>query len=212
MRHAAPTADRNRDRHLPLKGGGANTLLASPLNREGEGDAGRVCLGVITGPQGVRGLVRVRSFTAAPEAIAAYGPLQDESGAQRFALELVGAHKGVLIARVADVKDRNAAERLRGMRLYVRRAVLPELAAEEFYHADLVGLRAMHSDGTPLGKVRAVYDFGGGPSLEIENAAGKMVLVPFTTAAVPQVDIAGGKLVVTPPEGLLEAPARAEEV
>jgi 16S rRNA processing protein RimM len=182
------------------------------LNRAGEGDAGRICLGVITGPQGVRGLVRVRSFTAEPEAIAGYGPLQDESGAQRFELALVGAHKGVLIARIADVTDRNAAERLKGVRLYVRRADLPEPAAEEFYHADLVGLEAMHSDGTRFGKVRAVFDFGGGPSLEIENEAGKTILVPFTTAAVPAIDVAGGKLVVTPPQGLLEAPARAEKV
>src|SRR5579864_4142049 len=183
------------------------------MAREGEGAAsGRICLGIITGPKGVRGLVRVRSFTAEPAAIAEYGPLQDEGGAQRFALELVGAHKGVLIARIADVKDRDAAERLKGVRLYVRRADLPEPAAEEFYHADLVGLEAMNSDGTPLGTVRAVYDFGGGPSLEIVNEAGKTMLVPFTTAAVPEIDVAGRKLVVTPPEGLLEAPARAEKV
>ena len=183
------------------------------MAREGEGaTSGRICLGVITGPHGVRGLVRVRSFTAEPEAIVDYGPLQDEGGAQRFQLELVGAHKGVLIARIADVKDRNAAERLKGVRLYVRRADLPEPEAEEFYHADLVGLAAMNSDGTRLGKVRAVYDFGGGPSLEIENEAGKMVLVPFTTTTVPEIDVAGGKLVVTPPEGLFEAPAHAEKV
>ena len=170
----------------------------------------RVCLGVIAGAHGVAGLVRVKSFTAAPQAIAQYGTLQDETGGQRFDLELVGAGKGVLIARIKGVKDRNAAERLKGLRLYVRRAALPEPEAEEFYQADLIGLEAQFADGTSLGKVSAVHDFGAGASLEIEDAAGKSVIVPFTTATVPQIDIAGGRLVVTLPEGLLDAPKQAE--
>lgn len=171
----------------------------------------RVCLGVIAGPHGVKGLVRVRSFTAEPQAIVGYGPLQDEQGAERFALELVGTGKGVLIARIAGVQDRNAAERLKGLRLYVRRAALPAPGAEEFYQADLVGLQALLGDGTRLGGVRAVHDFGAGAILEIENEAGKSMMVPFTTAAVPHIDVAGGKLVVVPPEELVEPLPQTEK-
>lgn len=173
--------------------------------------AGRICLGVITGPHGVRGLVRVKSFTAEPEAIAAYGPLEDERGERRFALELVGAGKGVLLARVAGIADRAGAERLKGVRLYLSRAALPEPEAGEFYQADLVGLAAMLDDGTALGQVKAVHDFGGGPSLEVERAGGGVVMVPFSESAVPVVDIAGGRVVVAPPVGLLEPAEREKE-
>lgn len=208
-----PTADRFRGRHLPLKGGGERDALPSPLEgeRKGGGNACRICLGVITGAHGVRGFVRIKSFTAEPQAIASYGPLQDEQGERRFVLELVGTSKGVLIARIAGVDDRNAAERLKGVRLYVRRADLPEPGAEEFYQADLIGLDALLADGTRLGTVRAVNDFGAGASLEIEDAAGKAVIVPFTAAAVPKVDVAGRVLVVAPPEGLFDAPTLARE-
>lgn len=172
----------------------------------------RVCLGVIAGAHGIKGLVRIRSFTAAPQSIGAYGPLQDEKGEQRFALDLVGERKGVLIAHIAGVEDRNAAERLKGVRLYVRRSDLPEPGTEEFYQTDLVGLDAIRDDGARLGTVHAVHDFGAGAILEIADSAGKTMLVPFTTAAVPQVDVAGGKLVVTPPAELVDAPKQAEKV
>ncbi len=156
--------------------------------------------------------MRVRSFTAAPQSIGAYGPLQDEQGEQRFALELVGEGKGMLIARVAGVTDRNAAERLKGVRLYVPRDALPEPGREEFYQADLLGLDAVLSDGTRFGRVRAVNDFGAGASLEIEDDSGKTVVLPFTSAAVPEIDVANRKLVVEPPAGLLDAPKRLEQV
>jgi 16S rRNA processing protein RimM len=170
----------------------------------------RVLLGVITGAHGVRGLVRVKSFTAEPAAIAAYGPLQDEGGERSFALETVGAAKGVLIARVPGVTDRNAAERLKGVRLYLPRAALPEPGVEEYYHADLVGLTAMLRDGEVFGRVRAVHEYGAGDSLEIERPDGGTVFIPFTSAAVPLVDIAAGRLVVEPPEGSLDnRPAEA---
>ena len=161
-------------------------------------------MGVITGAHGVRGEVRVKSFTAEPAAIAAYGPLEDERGERRLTLALAGTVRGMLIARVDGVADRNAAERLRGTRLYLPRAALPPTGADEYYHADLIGLAAMLSDGEALGRVRAVHDFGAGHSLEIEKPDGKTVLVPFTEAAVPVVDIAGGRVVVDPPQGLLE--------
>jgi 16S rRNA processing protein RimM len=152
--------------------------------------------------------VRVKSFTAAPAAIAAYGALADDSGTRRIELELVGAGKGVLLARINGVDDRNAAERLKGLRLYVRRADLPPPDEGEFYAADLIGLSAERADGTRFGVVRAVNDFGAGASIDIEDEAGKTVVVPFTAAAVPVVDVAGKRVVVVPPAGLLDAPAR----
>ena len=161
-------------------------------------------LGVITGAHGVRGLVRVKSFTAAPDAIAAYGPLEDEGGERRFSLAPVGAAKGVLIARLEGVSDRNAAEQLKGVRLYLPRAALPEPGEDEYYHADLVGLPAMLKDGEVFGRVRAIHASGAGDSLEIERPDGRVVLLPFTSAAVPLVDIKGGRLVIDPPEGALD--------
>src|SRR3954467_15447493 len=117
----------------------------------------RVCVGVITGAQGVRGAVRVKSFTAEPEDVASYGPLEDERGERRFALRLVGSAKGVLIAMIAGIDDRDRAEALRGVRFYLPRAALPPTDEEEYYHADLIGLAASLADGTPLGTVRAVH-------------------------------------------------------
>jgi len=176
-----------------------------------------VLMGVITGAHGVRGLVRVKSFTAAPAALAAYGPLEDVSGERRFALELAGAVKGVLLARVPGVDDRNTAERLKGTRLYLPRAALPDPGEEEYYHADLLGLAVVLKDGSPFGTVKAVHDFGAGDSLEIERPDGVVVLVPFTSASVPAVDIKAGRLVLEPPPGLLdnrpvEVTERDEEV
>ncbi len=168
-------------------------------------------MGVITGAHGVRGLVRVKSFTAKADGITAYGALEDERGERSFALERVGAAKGVLIMRLDGVADRDAAERLKGVRLYLPRAALPEPGEEEYYHADLVGLAAMLKDGSALGRVKAVHAHGAGDSLEVERPDGRTVIVPFTTAVVPVVDIEGGRLVVDPPEGLLDnRPVEAE--
>lgn len=164
----------------------------------------RVCVGVVTGAQGVRGAVRVKSFTAEPDAIARYGPLEDEKGERRFALRVVGSAKGVLIAVVAGIEDRDRAEALRGLRLYLPRAALPPTEEEEYYHADLIGLAAILADGAPVGTVRAVHDFGAGDTLEIERPTGPPVMVPFTRAVVPIVDLDAGRLVLDPPPGLLE--------
>ena len=163
----------------------------------------RVCVGVITGPHGVRGAVRVKSFTAAPADVARYGPLEDEGGARQFRLHLVGSAKGVLIAKVAGVADRDRAEALRGLRLYLPRAALPPTGDDEYYHADLIGLDVVLGDGTAIGRVRAVHDFGAGDTLEIDRPAGPPVMVPFTRAVVPLVDLGAGRLLIDPPPGLL---------
>jgi 16S rRNA processing protein RimM len=178
--------------------------------------AKQVCVGIVTGPQGVGGAVRIKSFTARPEDIAAYGPLADESGTRRLELRLVGAAKGVVIGRLSGVDDRNRAEALRGQRLYLPRAALPPPEAEEYYHADLIGLDAVLADGTPIGRVRAVHDFGAGDMLEIESPGAPPVMVPFTRAIVPVIEIDAGRLVIDPPPGLLDdgaaerSPAEAE--
>ena len=164
----------------------------------------RVCVGVVTGPHGVRGAVRLKSFTAEPEDVARYGPLEDESGERRLALRLIGNAKGVLIAKLAGVEDRDRAEALRGLRLYLPRAALPQPGAEQYYHADLIGLEAVLGDGTPIGRVRAVHDFGAGDTLEIDRPSGPSAMVPFTRAVVPIIDLEGGRLVLDPLPGLLE--------
>jgi 16S rRNA processing protein RimM len=170
----------------------------------GERGQRRVCVGVVTGAHGVRGAVRIKSFTAEPEDVAAYGPLDDERGERQFALRLVGSAKGVLIGWLSGVEDRDRAEAMRGLRLYLPRTALPPPGDDEYYHADLIGLAAELTDGTPFGRVRAVHDFGAGDTLEIERPEGQPVMVPFTRAVVPVIDIAGGRLVVDPPEGLLD--------
>ncbi|HLJ63213.1 MAG TPA: ribosome maturation factor RimM [Stellaceae bacterium] len=164
----------------------------------------RVCLGVITGVHGVRGVVRVKSFTADPRAIAQYGALSDEKNTRRFELRVVGEVKGVVLVAVTGINDRNEAETLKGIRLYADRDALPPPQPEEFYHADLIGLEAVTRGGEPIGEVRAVHDFGAGDTLEVERREGGAVMVPFTRAVVPEIDIEGGRLVIEPPLGLLD--------
>jgi 16S rRNA processing protein RimM len=164
----------------------------------------QICVGIVTGPHGVTGAVRIKSFTARPQDVAAYGPLADESGARRLELRLLGAAKGVLIGRLSGVDDCNRAEALRGLRLYLPRTALPPPEEEEYYHADLIGLAVVLNDGTPLGRVRAVYDFGAGDTIEIERSGAPPAIVPFTRAIVPVIDIEAGRLVVDPPPGLLD--------
>lgn len=166
--------------------------------------ADRVCLGAVTGAHGVRGLVKVKPFTENPDDVAAYGPLEDERGSRRFTLAVAGHHKDTVIARVEGVTDRDAAEALRGTRLYVARSALPEPEEGEFYHADLIGLAVVTVAGRELGRVTALYDFGAGDLIEYVGADGKPGMLPFTEAAVPEVDVTGGRIVVDPPEGLLE--------
>lgn len=171
--------------------------------------AGRVCIGRIRGPKGVKGEVRIESYTQRPEDVAAYGPVTDEQGSRRFTVRVTGRAKGMLVARLSGIEDRNQAEALQGMALYVERDALPRPGPGEYYEADLLGLAATTTDGAPFGKVVQVHDYGAGASLEIApTGGGAPVLVPFTGAAVPEVDIDGGRIVIDPPEGLLETPER----
>ncbi len=170
-------------------------------SRVGPAGADAILLGRITGPHGIQGDVLVHSFAAVPEDIAAYGPLADKTGARTFRLRILRTTpKGALIARIVGIRDRNAAEALKGVELYVARDKLPDPDDGEFYYADLVGLTAVSPDGAPIGEIVAVQNYGAGDLLEIRVTGAKETeLVPFNDAFVPQVDIAGGKAVVVMP-------------
>lgn len=163
----------------------------------------RVCVGALAGAFGVRGEVRLKSFCAPAEAIADYAPLSTEDGGRSFSVRLTGQAKGALTARLDGVANKEAADALRGTRLYAPRDRLPALPEDEFYHADLIGLDVLDTGGQILGKIRAVHDHGAGDLLEVHGPRLKgTVLLPFTKEVVPTVDIAGGSIVADPPEGL----------
>ncbi len=167
------------------------------------GSPDRVCVGVIAGVHGVRGRVRIKSFTEQPGDIFAYGPLSDEAGARRFEPIPDGHSKGQLLARIEGIKDRDAAEALKGTRLFVDRSILPEPEEDEFYIADLEGLMAEDATGRPVGEIKAVHDFGAGTMLEIAPEQGETFMIPFTKAAVPEIDLQGRRVVVEPPPEVL---------
>jgi len=162
----------------------------------------RILLGVIGRAHGVRGLVRVTSHTADPSDMTAYGPLTDAKG-RRFGLRWRGEGIAEVSEWVNDVPvkvtDRTAAERLTNTRLYVDRSALPAPDDDEFYLADLIGLTAVDADGAAVGVVSVVHDYGAGASLEIEAEGRPVLILPFTRACVPEVDVAGGRVVVVRP-------------
>jgi 16S rRNA processing protein RimM len=166
----------------------------------------RILVGEFGRPHGVRGLIHVRSHTAEPASMAAYGPLSDESGERRFVLEWLAEG----LVRVEGVTDRDAAAKLTGTRLYVDRERLPEPAEDEFYLTDLIGLRAVTEGGEDLGTVASVDDFGAGSFVTLRDAEGRDTLVPFTRAVVPVVDMAGGRITVVPPAEMVVAPQPGE--
>ena len=161
----------------------------------------RVLLGRITGAHGIRGEVVVHSYTAIPEDIAAYGPLLAGTGNRRLELDVVRvAEKGV-VARVSGIRDRTAAEALKGTELFVERERLPAAERDEYYHVDLIGLAVASPSGESLGAVVAVQNYGAGDLLEIRlDGKRQTELVPFQDAFVPEVDVAGGRVVVVLPK------------
>ena len=163
---------------------------------------GRVCLGQIGAPHGVRGEVRLRSFTADPAAITSYGPLETEDG-RVLEIEALRPAKDHFVATLAGIADRNAAERLTNVKLYVPRERLPKPEEpDEYYHADLIGLAAVDRAGNPLGSVIAVHNFGAGDLIELRRGEGEPTeLLPFDAVTVPEVDLAAGRLVVELPAG-----------
>jgi 16S rRNA processing protein RimM len=159
----------------------------------------RVCVGQIGAPHGLRGEVWLRSFTAEPEAIAAYGPLETEDG-RTLEIESLRPAKDHFVATFPGIRDRDAAERLANLKLYVARERLPALVdTDEFYHADLIGLAVFNKAGEQLGTVLAIHNFGAGDLIEVRLAAGgKTEMVPFSERNVPTVDLAAGRIVIEP--------------
>ena len=164
----------------------------------------RILLGVVTAAHGIKGEVKVKTFTQSPEGLGAYGPVSTEDGRQLEIAALRSFKPDGAIVRFAGIADRSAAESLKGRSLYVPRAALPAPAAGEFYYADLIGLRAEDPSGNLLGTVRGVHNFGAGDVVEIEFADGTTELIAFSDANVPAVDIAAGRIVI-------ELPTDAEE-
>lgn len=159
-----------------------------------------VLLGYVAGAHGIRGDVLVKSHTADPADIAAYGPLSNERGDKSFKLKVIRVTPKGVIARVAGVADRNGAEALKGTALYVDRAALGDPDEGEYFYSDLIGLTVVAPDGTPFGTVKAVENFGAGDLIEISfTDTGKSEYVAFTDANVPTVDIKGGRVVVVLP-------------
>ena len=167
----------------------------------------RICVGAISGAFGVRGEVRVKSFCAEPEAVASYGPLWSEDGARSFTIKITRGVPGGLAARLSGVSTKEEADALRGVALYADRSRLPHLPDDEFYHADLIGLVVTDTGGARLGTVRAVHNHGAGDILEIHEPGRKAVmLLPFTKAIVPTVDLAASRIVADPPEEVQDGP------
>ncbi|MEO0943532.1 MAG: ribosome maturation factor RimM [Pseudomonadota bacterium] len=167
--------------------------------------ADHVCVGAIAGPFGVKGEVRVKSFCAEPEDIASYGALFSEDGKARWEIKLTRPIKNGFAARLTGVTSKEAADALRGTRLYAPRDRLPDLPDDEFYHTDLIGLEILDPGGTLLGRVKAVLNHGAGDLLEVAGKELKQpVLLPFTKAAVPTVDLSKKRIIADPPEGLFD--------
>lgn len=165
---------------------------------------GRVCVGAVAGAFGVQGSVRLKSFCTEPDSIADYGPLETEDGVRHFDVTIERPVKNGFAARLSGIRDKAAAEALRGTRLYVPRDRLPVTDEDEFYHADLLGLTVVDTGGVILGQVKAVLNHGASDLLEISLSGGKgTALLPFSLAVVPTVDIASGRIVADPPDGAL---------
>lgn len=163
----------------------------------------QVCVGAIAGSFGVRGEVRLKSFCAQPEDIGTYGALSTEDGSQSYSVRIVRSIKNGFAARLGGVQTKEQADGLRGTRLYVSRDKLPDLPDDEYYHADLIGIDVFDTGGTRLGRVKSVLNHGATDLLEIHGPGLKStVLLPFTLAAVPTVDIAAGRIIADPPDGL----------
>lgn len=155
-----------------------------------------VLLGAVMGAHGLKGEVKVKTFTEAPERLGMYGPLHLKDGRSLHVAAVFGVKAGQAVLRLNEVTTREGAEALKGAELFVPRSALPDTDAEEFYHADLLGLRAEDSEGRVLGTVHAMHNYGAGDVIEIQRDDGDNVLLPFTATFVPIVDMAGGRIVI----------------
>ena len=162
--------------------------------------AAPICVARIGAAHGVRGAVKLWTFTEDPLAVRDYGPLTTKDGARQFEVAHVRAARDHLVATFKGVATREDAERLNGIELYIAREKLPETDDDEYYHADLIGLAAVNTADEPLGRVAAIHNFGAGDIIEIAPPHGPTLLLPFTNAVVPTVDLAGGRVVIELPQ------------
>ncbi|MBI4275223.1 MAG: ribosome maturation factor RimM [Rhizobiales bacterium] len=163
----------------------------------------RVCVAQLGAAHGLKGEMWLRSFTEEPGAVAGYGALETEDGARSFEIVNLRAAKDRFVVKLSGIDNRDAAETLRNVKLYVPRDRLPAIGDESFYHADLIGLAAVTTRGEALGELIAIQNYGAGDILEIRLRDGTTVMLPFTDTTAPNVDIDAGKIVVDPPEGAL---------
>jgi 16S rRNA processing protein RimM len=162
--------------------------------------AAPICVARIGAAHGVRGAVKLWTFTEDPLAVKAYGPLVTKDGARQFEVTHAREAKGHLVATLKGIATREEAERLNGVELYIARDKLPATDENEYYHADLIGLDAVNAANEPLGRVIAIHNFGAGDIIEIAPAHGATMLLPFTNAVVPSVDLAGGRVIIELPD------------
>jgi 16S rRNA processing protein RimM len=161
--------------------------------------AARICIARIGAAHGVRGAVKLWTVTEDPFAVKEYGPLLTKDGARSFEVATAREAKGHLVATLKGIATREEAERLNGLELYVAREKLPATEEDEYYHADLIGLAAINAAGEPLGRVIAIHNFGAGDIIEIAPPRGSTMLLPFTKAVVPSVDLVAGRVVIELP-------------
>ncbi|MCZ4282401.1 ribosome maturation factor RimM [Kiloniella laminariae] len=162
-----------------------------------------ICVGVIAGAHGVRGQVKIKSYTENPVDVASYGPVSDDLG-NSFDIKITGQAKGTVLTQLKGVTDRDRAQEMRGTKLYVNRDLLPKLNDDgEYYYSDLVGLQVENPQGEVLGTVKGVFNFGAGDILEFTSAGGRPEMVSFTESTVPVVDLEGRRIVVALPEVVL---------
>lgn len=169
-----------------------------------------ILVGAILGAHGLKGEVKVKTFTEAPERLAAYGPLLLASGQALHISSLRSVKPDEAVLRFQDITSRDAAEALKGTELFVRRAALPAAEDGEFYHADLIGLRAEDETGRVLGHVCAVHNFGAGDVLEIKRDALDTLMLGFTMATVPVIEIDKGRLIIALPQEVEARPGSAD--
>ena len=173
--------------------------------------AAPICVARIGAAHGVRGAVKLWTFTEDPLAVQTYGPLITRDGSRQFEVATAREAKGHLVATLKGVATREEAERLNGIELYVARDKLPATDDDEYYHADLIGLAAVTAGDAPLGRVIAIHNFGAGDIIEIAPPHGPTLLLPFTNAVVPTVDLAAGRVVIELPEEIEgDAPTSTE--
>jgi len=165
--------------------------------------AAQICVARIGAAHGVRGAVKLWTFTEDPFAVKAYGPLLTKDGTRSFEVATAREAKGHLVATLKGIATREDAERLNGVELYVAREKLPATDENEYYHADLIGLAAVNAANEPLGRVIAIHNFGAGDIIEIAPPQGSTMLLPFTNAVVPSVDLAAGRVVIELPDEIV---------